>query len=418
MRFIAPKFAWLPALLLLGASLAAMADPSFETKPDVHGDMVVFTAEGDLWLGNISSKSARRITSDPGAEYDAHFSPDGNWIAFSAQYEGGIDVYKMPVVGGPPERLTYDPVGAEVMGWTPEGAGIIFRSRRDSPFVRHLFVVSANGGTPTQLPVPQAEFGSLATGGKLAYVPISFEWANWFHYHGGSADKIWLADLTSHKFTKLTDGPGIDTTPVWCGDRIYFVSERSGWSNLWECDPKTKSFAQCTKFGDAPVRYPSSDGKRIIFQHGSHLALFDPSTKETTELSFQMASDRVHQREQRVSLASQVGPASLYQNGNGIGPFGNGISLGPTGKRILLEARGQIVSVASTAGDMRILENKSGSRARFPVWAPDGKRFAFISDRTGENEIWIGDATGGIEPKQLTHGLQANPYPPIWSPDG
>ena len=416
MRAASSKFVLFSVLALLSA--AASAEQSFETKPDVHGDMVVFTAEGDLWLGSISGKTARRVTSDPGTETNARFSPDGNWIAFNAQYEGGTDVYKMPVQGGPPERLTYDPNGAEVQGWTPDGSGVLFRSHRNSPNVRHLFVVPANGGTPTELPVPRADFGSLAPGGKLAYVPVSFEWANWFHYHGGSADKIWLADLNTHKFTRLTDDPGVDTTPVWSGGRVYFVSERSGWTNLWECDPQTKSFHQCTSFSDAPVRYPSSDGHRVIFQHGAHLAVYDPATRQTTELTFQMASDRIHSRQQRIALAPLVGPATLYANGSGLGVFGNGISLGPTGKRLLLEARGQIVSVAATAGDMRVLENKPGTRARFPVWAPDGKRFAFVSDRTDENEIWIGDAAGGAEPKQLTHGLQANPYPPIWSPDG
>jgi tricorn protease len=404
--------------ILFAAASAANAQQPFETKPDIHGDRVVFTAEGDLWLGSIASQTAHRLTSDPATETDAHFSPDGNLIAFSAQYEGGLDVYKMPIAGGPPERLTYDPSGAEVQGWTPDGKGIVFRSVRGSVHTRHLFVVPAAGGTPAQLPVPRADFGSLASGGKLAYVPVSWEWANWFHYHGGSADKIWLADLTTHKFTRLTDDPGVDTTPTWAGNQVYFVSERSGWTNLWQIDPQTKAVCQCTQYSDLPVRYPSSDGARVIFQHGGHLALFDPATRHVTELNFQTDSDHIHEREQRVALATQIGPATMFTNGSGIGPLGNGFNLGPTGKRILLEARGQIVSIASAAGDMRVLEKKPGARARFPVWAPDGKRFAFVTDRTGENELWIGDAAGGSEPRQLTHGLAANPYPPVWSPDG
>lgn len=390
----------------------------FLTRPDIHGDQVVFTAEGDLWLGTISGHAAERITSDPGTETNAFFSPDGKWLAFSAQYEGGTDVYKMPVAGGPPERLTYDPYGALVLGWTPDGTGVLFRSHRQSATVNHLFVVPAKGGIPAQLPVPRAEFGSLAPGGQLAYVPTSFEWANWFHYRGGAADKVWLADLNTHKFTRLTDDPGVDTTPVWCGGLVYFISERGGWLNLWSIDPRTRVLKQCSHYTQGAVRYPASDGHRVIFQHGAGLAIYDPATGKVTEPTFEMPSDRVHSRTQRVSLATQIGPATLYTNGSGIGVLGNGIALGPTGKRILLEARGQIVSVAATAGDMRVLENKPGTRARFPIWSPDGKRFAFVSDRTGENEIWTGDANGGEEPKQLTHGLAADPWPPIWSPDG
>ncbi len=411
------RLVWSSLLCLLAAF--ASARTSFQTKPDIHGDMVVFTAEGDLWLGSIGARSARRITSDPGTETNARFSPDGKWIAFSAQYNGGLDVYKMPVEGGPPQRLTYDPNGADVEGWSPDGASILFRSRRGDPHgVRHLFLVPASGGVPSKLPVPRGEFGSLAPNGLLAYVPVSFEWANWFHYKGGGADKVWLADLKAHKFRKLTNDPGVDTTPVWCGGRIFFVSERSGSSNLWECDPSSGAVRQCTTYSDAAVRYPSSNGEKVIFQHGPALAVFDPQTRSSSDLTFEMASDRIHEIEQRVPLAPEVGPATLYTNGAAIGVLGNGIALGPTGKRVLLEARGQIVSVAATAGDMRVLERKPGTRARFPVWSPDGKRFAFVSDRTGENEIWTGDAAGGSDPKQLTHGLAANPLPPVWSPDG
>jgi tricorn protease len=411
-RYLTPfLFCLLPAL--------APAQGSFETKPDIHGDNVIFTSEGDLWLGSISGHSARRITSDPGMETNAKFSPDGNWIAFSGEYEGGSDVYLMPTSGGPPKRLTYD-TGALVQGWNPDGTQILFRSRRFSPVggVKHLFEVPAKGGQSMELPVPRAEFGSLAPNGLLAYVPVSFEWANWFHYQGGSADKIWLADLKNKTFRKLTDYAGVDTTPVWCAGKIYFVSERSGWSNIWQLDPTSKAVKQCTFFNDAAIRYPSSDGHQVVFQHGAELAVYDPTDNKTAELTFAMDSDRIHERTQRVRLAAEIGPAMLYTNGGSLGIFGNGMSLGPTGKRILLEARGQIVSIGAEAGDMRVLEKKAGTRARFPIWKPDGKSFAFISDRTGENEIWIGDAAGGSEPKQLTHGLAANAFPPVWSPDG
>lgn len=413
-----------PAVLLAFFAFAALASAqgSFETKPDIHGDMVVYTAEGDLWLGSISEHAAKRITSDPGTEYNAHFSPDGKWIAYSAQYEGGTDVYVMPTAGGAPKRLTFDPSRAEVQGWTPDGSAVLFRSRRPAPGYYpeedHLYVVPLSGGRAQILPIPRGDFGSVGPNGLVAYVPASFEWANWFHYQGGSADKIWLADTKAVSFKKLTDSPGVDTTPVWCGDKIYFVSWRSGWSNLWELDPHSKAVKQCTFFNDTAVRYPSSDGHRVIFQHGPLLAVYDPSTGKVSDLSFAMDTDRIHAIEQRVRVASEVGPATIFNNGGSIGTLGNGIAFGPTGKRILLETRGQIISIASEAGDMRVLEKKPGTRARFPVWSPDGKRFAFVSDRTGENEIWVANATGGGEPTQLTNGLHANPFPPIWSPDG
>src|SRR2546423_2137536 len=218
-----PRLQW---LAFLGLTTLSQAQVSLETKPDIHGVMVVYSAEGDLWLASISDHSAKRITSDPGTEYNAHFSPDGKWIAFSGQYEGGTDVYVMPTDGGAPKRLTYDTGsrGAEVQGWSPDGSAILFRSRRWSPVggVRHLFLVPITGGMSKQLPIPRAEFGSMGPNGLVAYVPVSFEWANWFHYQGGSADKLWLADTKAIGFKKVTDSPGVDTTPVWCGSKIFF----------------------------------------------------------------------------------------------------------------------------------------------------------------------------------------------------
>ena len=281
-------------VILFASYLQAAAQTAFETKPDIHGDEVVFTAEGDLWLGSISNHTAARITSDPGIETNARFSPDGNWIAFTAQYDGGNDVYLMPTEGGSPKRLTYDPSGAEVQGWSHDGRNILFRSRRNSPVggVRHLFTVSADGGNSIELPIPRADFGSLGAGGLVAYVPTSFEWANWFHYQGGWADQIWLADTKNVTFKRLTEYRGVDTTPVWCMGKVYFVSERSGWSNIWEVDPSTKSVKQCTFFTERAVRYPSSDGQRVIFQHGGELAVYDPSTGKADELSFTLDNDR------------------------------------------------------------------------------------------------------------------------------
>ena len=384
-------------------SAAHGSQRSFYTKPDIHGNLVVFTCEGDLWLGDIGTHAARRITSHPGTETNARFSPDGSKIAFTAQYDGGTDVYVMPVGGDAPKRLTYDPKGADVLGWTPDGKSVLFRSRRNSPVggVRRLYTVPAAGGQPSLVPIPAGEFGSLSNGGELAYVPVSIEWANWFRYKAGQADSIWLADLKGH-FNRLTSYRGVDTTPVWCGAAIFFVSERGGVSNLYRLDPKTKAVSAMTHYFDVPVRYPGSDGRRVVFQHGPGLAVYDPETRQLQELSFELGSDRIHSREQRIGLAAMAQSPSI----------------GPSGKRIAVEARGQIVSVAAENGDMRVLENQPGARAMWPAWSPDGKQVAFFSDRSGENELWLTDAAGGKPPRQLTKGLKGNFYAPVWSPDG
>lgn len=391
---------WLFALCV--TSLSHASQRSFYTKPDIHGDLVVFTCEGDLWLGDIATHIARRMTSHPGTESYARFSPDGAQIAFTAQYDGGTDVYVMPVSGDAPKRLTFDPKGAQVLGWTPDGKSILYRSSRNSPVggIRRLYSVPASGGQPQLLPVPEGQFGSISAAGKLAYVPVSIEWANWFRYRAGQADQIWLTDLKGH-FNRLTDYAGVDTTPVWCGSEVYFASERSGVSNLFRVDPNSKVVTAVTHYTDVPVRYPGSDGKRIVYQHGPGLAVYDPATRTTTELAFDLSSDRIHSRDQRIGLA----------------PYAKDPSIGPSGKRIAIEARGQIVSVAAENGDMRVIENEPGTRAMLPAWSPDGKHVAFVSDRSGEYEIWLTDAAGGKQPRQLTKGLSGNVLQLIWAPD-
>ncbi len=389
-------------VLALAAAFATADQQSFWTKPDIHGDNVVFTCEGDLWLSSIKDHTAHRITNAPGVETFARFSPDGTQIAFTANYDGATDVYVMPVSGGSPKRLTYDPSNAQVQGWTPDGKFIIYRSRKANPPANHnkLYEVPVGGGLSVALPVPQGEFGDLAENGKLAYVPNSAEWMNWFHYQGGAADDIWLADLNSHKFTQLTTSPNVDTTPVWSNGEIYYVSQSEGTANLFEINPQTKASREVTHF-DLPVRYPGADNDHVVFELGPGLGLYDTKTGQSEKLDFELNSDRIHSREQRVPLAPEITRADI----------------GPTGKRILVEARGQIWSVAAENGDARMLENEAGARATGADWSPDGKSIAFISDRSSENQVWTMPATGGPA-KKLTSTLKGEYSPLVWSPDG
>ncbi len=372
-------------------------------RPDIHGDQVVFTSEGDLWLGSIAAHSASRITSDDGAEGPARFSPDGRSIAFTAHYDGGTDVYLMDVAGGMPRRLTWDPAAAIVQGWTPDGRSVIFRSQRSGGTWRNrLWSVPAAGGSPTLLPVPYGEFASMnADGKRLAYVPVSAEWQHWKHYRGGNADDIWLADLGAHTFRRLTSDPRIDTEPVWVGNEIYFVSDPDGDANLYRLDPETGAITQATRYTDFDVRYPGTDGKRLVFEHGTGLALYDPAGDRTEELRFDLHSDRIHTRERRVSALR-----NLF-----------GVAFGPTGKRILVSARGQILSAPVEQGEVRPLAAIAGGRCQYPAWSADGKQVAYVSDQSGEEQIYLVPSTGGAA-RQVTKDHKGPLGPLTWSPDG
>jgi tricorn protease len=383
----------------------AYADaPAYMRRPDVFGDKVVFTAQGDLWLGSIQAGTAQRLTSHPGNETFAHFSPDGTQIAFLGNYDGGNDVYVMPTTGGLPKRLTYDTGIARPLGWTPDGKSVLFRSRRNNPENRNrLFTVPATGGIPTLLPIPYAEFAQFSPDGKqIAYVPVSAEWQNWWRYEGGQADDVWLADLGKKEFKKLTDFKGIDTSPVWVEGKLFFVSERDGQANLTQLDPASKKTMAGTKYTDYAVRYPATDGKKIVFEHGNGIALFDPNSNQAKELKFELVGDRIHARPRRIAIAN------WWQNA----------TIGPSGKRVAVDVRGGILTLPVDDGDARTVLPMTGFRSKYPTYSPDGKQLAFISDKSGDEEIWICDAVSGGSPRQLTRDHVGPLLRPVWSPDG
>jgi len=399
----------LSGLLLISVSLAQ----AFKTHPDIHGDRLVFTAESDLWMADVKTGEAWRVTSDKGIESNARFSHDGSQIAFTGNYEGGMDVYVMPTQGGIPRRLTYDQSGDDwfgsvVAGWSQDDKDILFTTSGkisagylEQHIARQLFKVSAKGGLPVLLPVPRVNFAALnADGHTLAYVPTQSDWMNWFRYEAGRAEKIWLTDLRTGKFTRLTDFPGRDTQPMWIGSQIVFLSERSGNNNLWQLDPATKAVKQLTFYKDIPVKDPSTDGKRIVFQLGTDLAIYDPATGKAATVPLQLHSDRIHARPFQFAVAEADAAA-----------------LEPAAKRVALVARGHLVTVAAEESSMRALVDDSAQRVQNPSWSPNGKQIAYLSDASGEEEVYLVGDTDQATPRQLTHGLHGQNGSIVWSPD-
>lgn len=405
-------------LTLLSASYAQAE--GFLTRPDIYGDRVVFTAEGDLWLGSIASGEAWRITSAPGVETASRFSPDGQSIAFTADYDGGRDVYVMPTEGGVPKRLTYDPSeeelpGATVLGWTPDGKRVIFSSSGHlcaPPFEQHatqeLFSVPVTGGPPSRLPVPRATFADLSDDGNtLAYVPSSNAWMNWFRYEGGGADQIWLTDLRKGTFKRLIASKGVETQPAWLGSKLYYVSERSGTRNLWCFDPKTQKSAPITSLIEAPVRFPASDGKRIVYQIGPRLGIYDPAFG-TRPLSIRLHSDRIHARPFEVPTYGSDGQSKESRKGQAISPKAD---------RIALATRGHLVTVSTEGDRMHTLVGGSTQHVHDPAWSPDGRQIAYVSDASGEEELYLGTDEDGAVPRRLTRSLTGQHGRPQWSID-
>ncbi len=373
---------------------------------DVHGDRVVFTYEDDLWVAPVSGGDAVRLTRDDGAERYAKFSPDGTKIAFTGQYDGGTDVYVVDAAGGVPKRLTYHPAADIVVDWTPDGKSVLFRSRRGYPFRgEQLYTVPASGGPEVKARVDRAGLASLSPDGKsLAYCRLSNENATWKRHQGGDAQEIWVGSLEKGDFHVIAPWKGIDNYPMWQGEAIYFASDReAGTVNLFRYDLRTGAVRALTHYTDQDVKYPSQGPGAIVFQYGERLHLLDLAAETVKALDIRIPSDRVPIREEWVDVKA------------GTGRFG----LNPDGSRLLLEFRGEVLSIPVEKDQGRVftLSFGSASREREPAFSPDGKTVAFLSDRSGEEEIVLADPQGEKPARTLTTGGLGYRMAPVWSPD-
>jgi tricorn protease len=398
-RFIA-------VLIVLAACAAAVsAEPTRLLRfPDIHDGRIVFVYAGDLWAVGEEGGTAVRLTSDPRSlEWFPKFSADGSRIAFTGAVEGNDDVYVIPAAGGVPERLTWHPARDRVIGWTPDGK-VLFSTRRDQFTDRNarLYAVGVTGGLPTPLPMDTGGAASFSPDGKrIAYNRIDRDRATWKRYRGGTAQDVWIHDLAKNKTTRVTTFEGTDSFPMWIGERIYFASDRTGVMNLWVHDLSGGAERQVTFHDEYDVKYPSLGTGRIVYENGGTLWVFDSATEKTREVPIVVPADRVPARPRWVNVADAIDAGSIS----------------PSGKRAALGARGEVFTVPAEKGTIRDLTKTSGAREREPVWSPDGRSIAYLSDATGEWEIYVRPQDGTGEARQVTRGATTYRFGLAWSPD-
>ncbi len=371
---------------------------------DIGGGNIVFTYEGDLWLVPDTGGDARRITSHKGNELVAKFSHDGKKLAFTASYDGGRDVYVMDSQGGVPQRLTFHPSGDSIVDWCPDDTAVVVRSNREYPGrAGELYRYPLDGSMPMKLPLDRAGLASVDpkhTG--IAYNRIGREMRTWKRYEGGMAQDIWVKDFATNEITKITDWDGTDNFPMWEGRTIYFSSDRQdGTLNIYGYDLDSKETTRLTSFNNYDVKYPSLGDGQIIFQHGPGLKVLDLASGAVREVPINVPSDRRHMRDELVTPGATDGS----------------FSLSPAGERVLVEARGEILNLPADEGDPVNLTRTSGSRERNAVWSPDGKHVAFVSDKSGEEQIYLTDQLGQSQWRRLTDGFYGFTLPLVWSPD-
>jgi tricorn protease len=409
-------------LFSLVGALAAYAAPSLLAQskllrfPDLHGDRVVFTYAGDLWTASVQGGLAARLTSHPGLELFAKFSPDGKTIAFTGQYDGDEQVYVIPATGGVPKQLTFYPAKGpfpprwgydnQVYGWTPDGSAVLFRSHREywSPADARLYTVPAAGGLPTALPMPVSGAGDFSPDGKkMLYSPLGRDFRTWKRYQGGWAQDLYIFDLATHDLEPVAHHPRTERDPMWIGGKVYFASDRTGTLNLYEYDPGTKKLRALTQYRDWDVRWPSKgDGTQIVFERNGELHVVDTRPgSQARPIPIRVPDDGVAARPALVNAAPRI----------------TGMDVSPKGERVVFSARGEIVTAPIEKGAPRQLTFSPGAHDREPAWSPDGRHIAFFSDETGEEELYVVPQDGSGAPQALTSGGKARRHRPVWSPD-
>ena len=409
--------ALIAAVIVTAAAAPATAQTKLLRFPDIWGDTVVFTYGGDLWKAPAKGGTAVRLTAHPGVELFGKFSPDGKWIAFTGQYDGDEQVYVIPSQGGEPKQLTYYPAHGpltprwgydnQVYGWTPDGSKVVFRSLRDTDGGRietALYTVPPSGGLPVKLPMPNSGAGDFSPSGKLlVYSPLFRDFRTWKRYEGGWAQDLYIYDLATNNAKVIAPSVRTERDPMWLPDGIYFVSDRDGTLNLYKFDIASQAVTKLTGSTSWDVRWASSDNtSKIVYELGGELAVYDATTQRETRIAITVPDDGLNRRPSRYAAAK----------------FIEDFGLSPKGERAVFVARGDVFSAPIEKGPTRNLTGSSNAHDRSAVWSPDGKTIAFISDLSGEDQVYTVAQDGSAKPEALTTDNVGQLDALSWAPDG
>jgi tricorn protease len=377
----------------------------FYRYPAIHGDVVVFAAEGDLWRVPLSGGVATRITTHLGEETHPRISADGTTLAFTASYEGPTELYTMPLEGGLPVRRTYEAEPSTATTWTPDGK-LVYTTRHFSTLPQEqLVALELEENRVERIPLYTASEGVYdGSGETLFFVRPAFHNNVTKRYTGGTARDVWRFRDGDGEAVELTgDYEGESHSPMAWDGRVYFVTDRDGTMNIWSMDSDGGNVRQHTRHSGWDVKNPTQEGGRIVYQLGADLWLYDIAGDRTEMIPITLSSDFDQLREKWVDDPME---------------YLTSVHLHPRGESVVLTARGRVFVAPAERGRLVQASVKEGVRYRDVTFMPDGERLLALSDESGEFEWVTLPATGVGDQETLTSDgtiLRFQGHP---SPDG
>jgi len=400
------------AAALLGLSIfaspALSATPNepahggYYRNPAVHGDTVIFTSEGDLWSVSVHGGAAHRLTSNTGTESMATISPDGQTVAFQAQYEGPGDVYTIPIGGGVPQRKTWDG-GASPAGWTPDGRLIVSTDRYSTLPDPKLVLIDSRGQREIVPLATGAEAAYSADGKTLFYTPFDRQWSETKRYKGGWAQSLWRFDGHAEAVPLTADYTGSSHNPMVWNSRVFFLSDRDGVTNVWSMDPAGHGLKQESHQHGFDIESASISDGLVVFACGADLWSLDLKTGHEAIIPIALVSDFDQLREHWVTK-----PLKYLTKAH----------IAPDGSSAVFTARGEVFTLPAKSGRVVKVAGDSSVRYRDARFLPDGKSIVTLSTESGETEFWKYPANGEGKPEQWTNDAKVLRWDGIPSPDG
>lgn len=383
-----------------------MTSPGYLRFPHIHGDLLTFVAEDDVWLAPASGGRAWRLTSDGTHASYPRFSRDGGVIAWTSKRDSDPEVYTADTAGGLPVRRTYwGDARTRTLGWTRRGE-VLAVTAQGQPGAQYTWAYAVPlDGPPRRLPFGQVTDLALETSGTaLLTGRMGGEPAFWKRYRGGTAGRLWLAAGDDPLFTRLLSGLDCQlAAPMLIGDRLVFLADHEGTGNIYSVALDGSGMRRHTDHEGFYVRNPATDGTRVVYHVAGDIWILDSLGARPRKLDITLSAPPVARASRLVTASDSL----------------TGIDSDHAGRASVVTVRGTVHWLTHSEGPARALSVVPGARARLAAVLGQTGKVMWITDAGGEDALEIAevnDPAGSL--RRLASGELGYVNAVAPSPDG